>query len=76
MKENNKILFDYSLLKDKIKKVCGSQYNFALQMGWSDRTATFKLNSKRYIKTDEIIKAAEILGIAEDDIPKYFLQKI
>lgn len=74
--KNKKIIFDYTLLKDKIKNVCGSQMKFGLLMNWSDRTTTFKLNSKRYIKADEIVKAAEILGIAEDDIPKYFLKTI
>lgn len=74
--EKHNIVFDYSLLKKEIKKVCGSQLNFAIQMGWSDRTATFKLNSKRYIKADEMVMAAEILGIAENDIPKYFLKKL
>lgn len=74
--ENKKTVFNYSKLREKIKKVCGSQFNFAEQMGWSDRTTTYKLNSVRYWKTNEILKAIEILNLTLVDIPEYFFTEV
>lgn len=38
------MLFDYNKLKGKIKEKYKSQSNFALTIGWSNRTLSLKLN--------------------------------
>lgn len=69
---NKKTIYDYSRLKRKIIEVCGTQYEFAKRIGLSDRSVSFKMQNKRDWKQREIEAAIEVLGIARNDIPKYF----
>lgn len=46
--------FEYSKLLGRIKEKCGSQAVFASMMKFSERTMSFKLNSKRDWKQSEI----------------------
>lgn len=64
--------YDYSKLLGKVIEVCGTQVEFARRMGWSERTASLKLNGMVNWKQDEIIRACEILGISLDEMPTYF----
>lgn len=69
--------YDYSTLSGRIVEKFGTQYNFAIAMGLSERTISLKLNSKVPWKDDEIVKACELLDI---DIPQmyqyFFKQKV
>jgi len=53
-------------LKGKIKEVCGSQKDFAKRMNLTEGAISNKLNGKSKWSLDEIIQAAEALGIAKD----------
>ncbi|QDK70320.1 DUF739 family protein [Lactococcus protaetiae] len=64
--------YDYSALLGKITEKYGTQYNFSIAMGLSERSISLKLNDKVNWKDDEIIKAISVLGIEPKDIPKYF----
>lgn len=65
-------MFDYSLLRGKIKSELKTEKMFGVKMGMSSTTVTKKLNSERYFTTDEILKACDVLSISLDKIPLYF----
>lgn len=67
-----KLKFDYSKLKGRIIEKCGTQKAFAEKLGISEGTLTSKLLGYTYFIQDEIIRAAEVLEIAEIDISLYF----
>ncbi|MBQ6946772.1 MAG: DUF739 family protein [Clostridia bacterium] len=64
--------YDYSLLKEKIKKVYGTQKRFTAAVGCSERTMSLKLNSKIPFTQPEISKIATLLEIAQNEICDYF----
>lgn len=66
--------YDYSKLLGKIVEKCGTQLIFSERMGLSERTISLKLNRRVPWKDTEIIKAAEILGIPNDEIVEYFFK--
>lgn len=63
---------DYSKLRGKIVEMYGSQICFAIEMGWSERTTSLKLNGKVSWKQKEILKALRLLDLSINDIPVYF----
>lgn len=67
--------FDYSKLLGKITEIYGNNSNFASSMGFSERTASLKLNNKVEWKQKEILKAAKLLGITPDSIYEYFFKE-
>ena len=64
--------YDYNALLGKIVENFGTQYNFAIAMGLSERTISLKLNGKVGWKDDEMYTAAKLLGINIENISKYF----
>lgn len=64
--------FDYSSLNGRIVEKYGTQYNFAIALGISERSLSLKLNNKVSWKDKDIEKARRLLGIKEQDISKYF----
>lgn len=64
--------FDYRKLRGKIVEKYGSQSEFSLAMGISERTLSLKMNSKVPWKQKEICKAADLLDISDSDIGDYF----
>ena len=60
---------NYRKLQGKIVEICGSQRNFAKQIGLSERSISLKLNDVIPFKQTEIEKAIEVLNI---EIPSYF----
>lgn len=66
------MIFDYNKLKGKIKEKYKSQSNFALIIGWSNRTLSLKLNGKRAWTQVDICKATKLLDLEEKDIQTYF----
>lgn len=67
--------FDYKNLLGKIVQKYGTQYNFAVAMGVSERTLSLKLNNKIPWKQTEIEEAIKLLDIDKKDIPEYFFEK-
>lgn len=64
--------FEYNKLKGKIVEVFGTQTKFAEAMGWSERTLSLKMNSKRPWKQTDISKAIVLLQLDASEIPDYF----
>lgn len=65
-------MFDYSELTKKITEVFSCDVNFAIKMGFSERTLSLKLNNKSEWKQTEICKACELLGIPLSKVDFYF----
>lgn len=63
---------NYRKLQGKIVEICGSQRNFAKQIGLSERSISLKLNDVIPFKQTEIEKAIEVLNIDLQEIPSYF----
>lgn len=66
--------FKYKKLLGKIKEKYGTQYNFSIAMGLSERTISMKLNSQRPWTDKEMEKAIDILEIPVNQIHLYFFQ--
>lgn len=64
--------FDYSRLNGRIAEKCGSQAEFAKQMGLSERSVSLKLNNKRLWKQSEMLKASKILDVSLSELHTYF----
>ncbi len=77
--ENIKSIYDYSLLRGKIKTVYGAEKNFAADMGFSDNTLSRKFNPKKEneggFTQKEIDKACFLLSIPPTEIHSYFFTK-
>ncbi|MGM0206476.1 hypothetical protein IGI96_000945 [Enterococcus sp. DIV0421] len=66
--------FDYSKLLGRIVEKYGTQYNFAIALGLSERSLSLKLNNRVSWKSTELQKAIELLDINEKDIGAYFFK--
>lgn len=64
--------FNYRKLRGKIVEVFETQGNFAVAMELSERTISLKLQGKIYFNQSEILRAASLLGVSENEIPLYF----
>ncbi len=67
-----KLVYDYSRLKGRIKEMFNTQEAFALAVGLSERSLSLKLSSSRGWKQDQIMKAIDVLDLTEEDIQAYF----
>jgi transcriptional regulator with XRE-family HTH domain len=65
-------VFDFKELNVRIIDVFVTQAAFADAMGLSEHTISKKLNNKVPWKQTEIVKAAALLDINAEDIPRYF----
>ena len=63
---------NYNKLKGRIVEMCGTQGKFAHAMGMSERTVSLKLSGKTPWKQTEIVKTAQVLELADEDIQSYF----
>lgn len=64
--------FDYTLLKEKIRKNYGTILNFVDYIGIPMVTFSRKLNNKTQFRSNEVFIIANELGIPTLDIPQYF----
>lgn len=67
--------FDYSVLSGKIVEKYGTQYNFSIAIGLSERSLSMKLNDKTPWKDSEIKRAIKLLSIPKREIGKYFFEE-
>lgn len=65
-------MFDYSKLTKRITEVFSCDVNFAIKMGFSERTLSLKLNNKGDFKQTEILKACDLLDIPLTEVDSYF----
>ena len=72
-----RVVFDYSKLRGRIKEKCNSQKVFAQRVGSPAVSMSQKLNCHYYFTQKEILKIASVLEIADGDIGEYFFtQKV
>lgn len=67
---------DFSKLSGRIVEKYGTQYNFAIALGLSERSLSLKLNNKVSWKDEEMEKIIDLLDLKIDDIPEYFFKYI
>lgn len=64
--------FNYQKLKGKIKEVCSTQETFASRLGMNATRLSLKLNNQSEWRQSEILKACNVLSIADCEIKQYF----
>ena len=67
--------FDYWKLRGKIRDTVGTQQAFADVMGYSRVTISSKINGRVPWTQADIVNAAAILEIPDDEITDYFLDQ-
>ena len=67
-----KVVFDYSKLKGRIKEKCDTQKAFAELLGITEGTLTSKLQGYTCFTQEEILKSIDILDIEHGDVALYF----
>lgn len=70
--KNSKVEFDYSKLQGRIVEKVGTKSKFTELMGCAFSTISLTLNNHREFTQNEIVRAAKILDIKTEDVPKYF----
>lgn len=65
--------FNFNKLRGRIVEKFGSCAKFAAAMGHSKVWLSSRLNNVVPWKADEMREAADLLGIAPEEIPRYFL---
>lgn len=68
----NKIEYDYSKLRGKIREMYGSETNFARAMQIAPSSLSRKLSNVAEWKGPEVYLACKLLSIAPEDVPLYF----
>ncbi len=67
---------DFSKLSGKIVEKYGTQYNFAIALGLSERSLSMKLNNKVGWRDEEMERAIDLLDLDLNDIPAYFFTNL
>lgn len=68
--------YDYSMLIGRIKQKFNCNVNFAIKMGFSERTLSLKLNNKMDFRQNEIERACSLLNIPISKIHEYFFTRV
>ena len=67
--------YDYSKLRGRIIKVCGTSIEFAKKIGLSKTIVSQKLNNKVAWSQDDICRSCDVLGIPLENAGEFFLVK-
>ncbi|MDT2850196.1 DUF739 family protein [Vagococcus carniphilus] len=74
---DSEYIFDYRMLRGRIKEVIGAERNLAKEIGISKTAMSNKLNNRSFFNPVEIIKIKELLDIPDKEVSIYFFnQKI
>ena len=65
--------YNSAKLRGKIAEVYKTQARFAEAVGISERSISLKMSGKVAWRSDEIVKAAQLLSIEPQNIADYFL---
>lgn len=65
--------YNSAKLRGKIAEVYKTQARFAEAVGVSERSISLKMSGKVAWRSDEIVKAAQLLSIEPQNIAEYFL---
>lgn len=74
-KGGDRLSYDYRKLRGRIIEKYGTLKEFAVEMEWSDRTLSLKMNCKVFWKQPEIMKAAKLLDIPSGELMDYFFNQ-
>ncbi len=66
------IELDFSDLRGKIKAILGTEGEFAKRIGRTHGFVSSVFNGKAYFDTNDVINAASVLGIEQNDIGSFF----
>ena len=64
--------FNYNKLRGRIVEICGTQSEFAKQVGQSEQIITAKLAGRSSFTQENILAWSKILNIDQEDIGVYF----
>lgn len=67
-----RLSYDYSLLRGRIKKKFGTDKEFSQALGIDPTSLSNKLNNKSYFSQEEIEKSCTLLEIDKNEINGYF----
>ena len=67
-----RVIFDYSRLRGKIKEKFGTQDNYADAIGIGRVSLSQRLNNYLEFSQKEMFKSAEVLDFPSTEIPYYF----
>jgi|AKZA01.1.fsa_nt_gi hypothetical protein len=73
--ELQKIEWDFSKLRGRIKEKYGTEENFATHMPFGRTSLSQRLTNKQAFDTKEILTAVKLLDLEEGDIPEYFFKQ-
>ena len=65
-------MYDFKMLKLKIKEVYDTQEDFAKALGMSKTSLNLRLNNGVDWKMDEVKNICTLLDIPFSDVPRYF----
>mgnify|MGYP002769024687 FL=1 len=68
--------YNSAKLRGKIAEVYKTQARFAEAVGVSERSISLKMSGKVAWRSDEIVKAAQLLSIEPQNIADYFLPAV
>jgi hypothetical protein len=71
----NKIVFDFSKLRGRIKEFYGSEQKFSKKVKISASSLSSKLNNKTYFNSSEVVNLSKALEIPDDEVNVYFFRK-
>ncbi len=66
--------YDYSKLKGRIKECFSKQSEFALKLGISNTSLSYKLNNKTSFDQNEIHRAIKIFKLTPQETINYFFK--
>lgn len=72
MKNDGKIIWDYSKLRGRIKEIFGTEYAFADAMGKNRSTMSQMLNNQSEWSRTDVDTACALLNIDFGEIKPYF----
>lgn len=70
-----KVIYDYSKLRGRIKQVYKTETIFAEKLGISTVSLSSKLNNKTYFEQNQMLKAGTLLNIPKSELHDYFFCK-
>lgn len=68
-------MYDYTLLKERMKDLRMRQYDIAEAIGKSRATVSTIFKNDRELTQTEIIQIADLLGLKSSDIYQYFFKQ-
>ncbi|MCI3860110.1 DUF739 family protein [Lactococcus garvieae] len=70
-----KVIFDYSKLRGRIKERYENEAKFSKVIDSSQASLSSKLNNKTYFKPTDILKILDVLEIPDEEVKLYFFNQ-